>query len=241
MTPDTTIEVQSLLDAGAHIGYTRARRHPTAKPFIFGTKEKTDIFDVENTKKAIEAASEYIASLAQAGKQVLFVSGKNESLEILRETAESLNMPFVAGRWIGGTLTNFKNIRKRVDLLERLTGERERGELIKYTKRERLMIDRDIERLNTRFGGLLNMHDLPAALFVIDSRHERIAVEEANQMNIPVIALASSDCDFSRIKYPIPANDTSIRSVRLVCDAVAAAYTQGKGRGGVAQGKASVR
>jgi small subunit ribosomal protein S2 len=120
-------------------------------------------------------------------------------------------------------------------------GERERGELAKYTKRERLMIDRDIERLTNRFGGLLSMTDLPAALFVVDSRHEHTAVEEAKQLGIPVIALASSDCDFSLIKYPIPANDTSIRSVRLVCDAIASAYTQGKERAGVAQPKASVR
>ena len=137
-------------------------------------------------------------------------------------------LPYVAGRWIGGTLTNFKNIRKRIDLLLKLMQQRESGELEKYTKKERLLIDREIENLLARFGGLVTMTDLPAALFVVDSRHEDTAVKEANQMKIPVVGLSSSDCDFSRVQFPIPANDTSIRSVRLVCEALSEAYLMGK-------------
>jgi small subunit ribosomal protein S2 len=221
-------DIQTLFDAGAHFGYSRARRHPTAAPFLFGTKDRNDIFDLETTKTRMAAASEFLASLAGAGKQVVFVSGKHEAAPIVQEVALSIGSPYVAGRWIGGTLTNFKNIRKRIDRLQKLIEERETGALEKYTKHERLLIDREIEELLGRFGGLVTVTDLPGALFVVDTRHEDTAVREANQLGIPVVGLASSDCDFARITYPIPANDTSVRSIRLVTEALASAYAQGK-------------
>jgi small subunit ribosomal protein S2 len=223
-----TTDIQALFEAGAHFGYGRARRHPTAAAYLFGTKDRTDIFDLEMTEKSLEAACAFAASVSGAGKQVLFVGGKNESLGIVKIAADRAAAPYVAGRWIGGTLTNFKNIRKRIDRLEKLTGERERGELEKYTKRERLMIDREITELLGRFGGLVKMTELPAALFIIDTRHEDTAVREANQLRIPVIGLSSSDCNFSLVQYPVPANDTSVRSVTLVTDAIAEAYADGK-------------
>lgn len=224
----STTDIKNLFEAGAHFGYTRARRHPTAAPFLFGTKDRTDIFDLELTERRLDAAAEFVASLAQSGKQLLFVGGKHEAIATVQNLAEKIGMPFVAGRWIGGTLTNFKNIRKRIERLQKLMQERETGELEKYTKKERLLIDREIEELLVRFGGLVTMNDLPGALFVIDSRHEDTAVKEANQLGIPVVGLASSDCDFSLVQYPIPANDTSVRSIRLVAEAIAEAYQGGK-------------
>lgn len=221
-------DIQTLFEAGTHFGYARARRHPTATPYLFGTKDRTDIFDLEETTKRLDTAVAFAAALAANGKQLLFVGGKHEALSIVRSSAEQIGMPFVAGRWIGGTLTNFKNIRKRIDRLEKLISERESGELEKYTKKERLLIDREIEELTGRFGGLVKMTDLPAALFVVDTRHEDTAVREAAQLKIPIIGLASSDCDFSLIQYPIPGNDTSIRSVRHVVEAVAEGYAEGK-------------
>jgi len=221
-------DIQTLFEAGTHFGYARARRHPTATPYLFGTKDRTDIFDLEETTKRLDTAVAFASALAANGKQLLFVGGKHEALSIVRSSAEQAGMPFVAGRWIGGTLTNFKNIRKRIDRLEKLIAERESGELEKYTKKERLLIDREIEELTGRFGGLVKMTDLPAALFVVDTRHEDTAVREATQLKIPVIGLASSDCDFSLIQYPIPGNDTSIRSVRHVVEAVAEGYAEGK-------------
>lgn len=218
--------IRTLFDAGAHFALPRARRHPSASPYLFGTKERTDIFDLEETSTRLENAATFVRSLG--GKQLLFVGGKHEVADIVKTAAVRANAPYVAGRWIGGTLTNFKNIRKRIERLERLMGERERGELEKYTKRERLLIDREIEELLSRFGGLISMVELPAALFVIDTRHEHVAVKEANQFGIPVIGLASSDCDFSLIQYPVPANDTSVKSVKLVCEAIAEAFTAGK-------------
>lgn len=224
----TETDIKTLFEAGAHFALPRARRHPTASPFIFSTKDRTDIFDLELTGKRLENACAFVASLAQSGRQLLFVGGKHEAAAIVKGAAEMIGAPFVAGRWIGGTLTNFKNIRKRIERLQRLLKEREEGALEKYTKKERLLIDREIDELTARFGGLVGMADLPGALFVVDSRHENTAVLEANQLGIPVVGLASSDCDFSLVQYPIPANDTSVRSIRLVVDEIAGAYSGGK-------------
>ncbi len=221
-------DLQTLFDAGLHVGYTRARRHPSAGAYIFGTKDRLDIFNLEETDKLLASARTFVETLGKGGRQVLFVGGKHEVVEIVKNSAIAAGQPYVAGRWIGGTLTNFKNIRKRIDRMQKLTAERESGELEKYTKKERLLIDREIEELLARFGGLVNMAELPAALFVVDTRHEDTAVKEAKQLKIPVIGLASSDCDFSLVKYPIPGNDTSVRSVRLVCEAITESYMNGK-------------
>lgn len=258
-----TQDIKTLFEAGAHFGYSRTRRHPTAAPFIFGTKDRNDIFDLEETQRRLESACAFASSIsgssvvagapargltvrgtqtgeqsglpAQAGekaagraKQLLFVGGKNEAVDIVKEVAEKIGAPYVAGRWIGGTLTNFKNIRKRIDRLEKLMSERDSGELEKYTKKERLLIDREITELLARFGGLVKMLDLPSALFIVDTKREETAVREANQLGIPVIGLSSSDCDFSMVQYPVPANDTSVRSIRLVANTIADAYEKGK-------------
>ena len=221
-------DIQKLFDAGTHMGFNRARRHPTATPYLYATRDRTDIFDLEETERRLAAARAFVASVASTGRQVLFIGGKHEAIPAVRELAERVGAPYTAGRWIGGTLTNFKNIRKRIERLQKLTDERASGELEKYTKRERLMIDREIEVLTARFGGLITMNDMPGALFAVDTRHENTAVREANQLGIPVIGLASSDCDFSLIQYPIPANDTSVRSIRLIAEEIAEAYLEGK-------------
>jgi len=223
-----TADIQELYDAGVHFGYSRTRRHPTAAPFIFTTKDRSDIFDLEETNKRLAIVREFVRTLSASGKQLLFVGGKHEAIDIVKEAALRVSTPYVAGRWIGGTLTNFKNIRKRIDRLETLMKERDEGTLAKYTKKERLLIDREITELLARFGGLVKMADLPAALFVVDTRRENTAVQEANQLGIPVIGLSSSDCDFSLVQYPIPANDTSVRSIRYVVDFIALAYSDGK-------------
>ena len=220
--------MQKLYDAGAHFALPRTRRHPSAVPFIFSTKDRTDIFNLEETTKRLSAAEEFVRGLAEAGKALVFVSGKTEVVLVIKEAAVKIGSPYVAGRWIGGTLTNFKNIRKRIDRLEKLMDEREKGELEKYTKKERLLIDREIDELLARFGGIIQLRDLPSALFVVDTRHENTAVREANQLGIPVIGLSSSDCDFSLVKYPIPANDTSVKSVQFVVERITNAYAEGK-------------
>lgn len=221
-------DITTLFEAGAHFGYSRARRHPSAGVFLFGTKDRSDIFDLEETKTRLEAACAFAESLGKAGKTLVFVGGKPEAASIMRELALLAGTPYVTGRWIGGTLTNFKNIRKRIERLARLSADKESGNLEKYTKRERLLIDRDIEKLEHRFGGLATLADLPAALFVVDTRHEETAVEEAKQLKIPVIGLSSSDCDFAKVKYPVPGNDAAVKTIRLVAHAITDAYMAGK-------------
>lgn len=228
---DTTSKnpmIEALFKVGAHFGYAKARRHPTARPFIFGAKNHVEIFDLEATEKALTAAKTFITAIASQGKQVLFVGGKNEAKDVVRSAAEASGLPFAAGRFVGGTLTNFAEIRRRVEKMERLLSERESGELNRYTKKERLLIDREIDKLKSNFAGIVSMKSLPGAVFVVDPRREHIAVLEAKKLRIPVVALANSDCDLSQVDYAIPANDSSRASIAHFVEAIAAAYREGR-------------
>lgn len=213
---------------GAHFGYSKTRRHSSIAPYIFGVKNRVEIIDLEKTDDLLARALVFVADLAKENKQVLFVGGKNEARNALRMAAESIGMPFVDGRWIGGTLTNFAEIKKRLNKLEDLTKQKEKGELTKYTKKERLMIDREIANLDRFFSGILPMKDLPKALIVVDPKKEIIAVTEALRMNIPIIALSGTDCDISDIKYPIVANDSSVSSITFFVNELAKAYQKNK-------------
>ena len=220
--------IEEMFKAGAHFGYSKTRRHPSVAPYIFGVKNRVEIIDLEKTDELLEKALAFISSLAKEGKQILFVGGKNEARKALRAAAESVGMPFVDGRWIGGTLTTVPDIKKRLFKLEDLVKQKEKGELSKYTKKERLVIDREIANLDRFFSGILAMKDLPKALVVIDSKKEIIAVTEAQKMNIPVIALGNTDCPVTGINYPIVANDASISSVAFFLDEIAKAYQKAK-------------
>ncbi|HYF10139.1 MAG TPA: 30S ribosomal protein S2 [Candidatus Paceibacterota bacterium] len=220
--------IDALFKVGAHFGYAKARRHPTAKPFIFGAKNHVELFDLEETEKALEAAKAFVSAVAAQGKQILFVGGKNEAKDVVKSAAEASGLPYAAGRFVGGTLTNFAEIRRRVDKMERLLGERETGELNRYTKKERLLIDREIDKLKSNFAGIVSMKSLPAAVFVVDPRREHIAVLEAKKLRIPVVALANSDCDLSEVDYAIPANDSSRASIAHFVEELAAAYRAGR-------------
>ncbi len=220
--------IEALFRVGAHFAYAKSRRHPTTNSYIFGSKARVEIFDLEKTEEALEKAKEFVRSVAKDSKQVLFVSGKNEGQEAIRNGAQAINMPYVAGRFIGGTLTNFPQIRKRIEKLERWQDEKEKGELVKYTKKERLLIDREIETLLETFGGIVSMKSLPAALFIIDSKREHIALAEATQLHIPVISLSNSDCNFSEINYPIPGNDSARASIEYFVHEIVSAYKEGK-------------
>lgn len=220
--------VDAMFKVGAHYGFIKSRRHPTIKPFIFGVKNRVEIFDLEQSAQQLETAIEFVKSVASSGRQILFMGSKSEARQAIKEAADRIAQPYVASRWIGGTFTNFDVIRKRVEKLLDLTSKKEKNELSKYTKKERLMIDRDITRLNDLFGGITSMNHLPAALFVIDPKKEHIAVAEAIAKRIPVIALAGSDCDVSNITYPIVANDASVDSIAFVADHISAAFAEGK-------------
>jgi small subunit ribosomal protein S2 len=220
--------IDGMFKAGAHFAFGKSRRHPTAAPYIFGAKNNVEIFDLEKTSKLLAHAAEFIKTIAKEGKSILIVGGKSEARTTVKNAGETLGMPFVDGRWIGGTLTNFKEIRKRVEKMERLMSEREKGELAKYTKKERLLIDREIANLERFFSGIVPMKELPKALFVVDPKKEYTAVKEAKDIGIPVIALSGSDCDISEADYPIVGNDSSKSSIEFFVREIVNAYNEGK-------------
>jgi small subunit ribosomal protein S2 len=220
--------IDAMFKAGAHFGYQKSRRHASIAPYIFGVKNRTEIINLEKTAEMLEEAKNFVAKLASEGKQILFAGGKNESRNAIRNAAMSAEIPFVAGRWVGGTFSNFAEIKKRIAMFEDLVDQREKGQLVKYTKKERLLIDRKIDNLEKLFSGLVLMKDMPKALFVIDPRKENIAVSEARKMGIPVIALAGTDCDISKIDYPIVGNDSSVTSINFFVSEISKAYKKAK-------------
>lgn len=220
--------LDELFNIGAHFGFGRSRRHPSVAPFLFCSKNRTDIFDLEKTETALERAKDFVSKMAESGANILFVGGKNEAQNAVKEAAEQAGQPYVASRWIGGTLTNFGEIRKRIEIMIDLISQKEKGELMKFTKKERLLIDRKIEKLQNMFGGIKDMTAMPKALFVIDPRFEDTALREAKSLNIPVVALCGSDNNISEIDYPIPANDSNIASIKFFAEKIAEAYNKGK-------------
>jgi len=220
--------ITEMFTAGAHFGYSRSRRHPSAKPFIFGTKNGIEIMDLEKTSIELEKAKAFIKTLAKGGKQILFVGTKSESKKLVEDGAAAIDMPFVAERWVGGVLTNFSEIKKRVALLEDLRNKKEKGELAMYTKKERSLIDKDIERLERNFAGIVSMKDIPAAMFVVDPRKESIAIKEAQYLGVPIIALASSDCNLKEVDFAIPGNDSSVSSVSFFISQIVQAFKDGR-------------
>jgi len=216
--------IDKLFAAGAHFGYSRSRRHPATSRFIFGAKGSVELFDLEKTAGLLEEALEVVKKLAQARQTILFVGGKAEARGAVVRAAQATNQPYSAARWIGGTLTNWNEIKKRLARLGDLSDMREKGELAKFTKHERLLIDREIVDLDQMFGGLRGMNKLPDALVVIDPRAEAGAVAEARQLNIPVIALLNSDCPLDGITHPIPGNDAAREAIELVLEEITKTY-----------------
>ncbi len=220
--------IEEMFKAGAHFGYSKSKRHPSMKSLIFGAKNTVEIIDLEKTDEYLARAKEFVSSIAKEGKQILFVGSKNEARDVVKNAAISIDMPYVTNRWIGGTITNFSEIKKRIARLEELTLKKEKGELGMYTKKERLMIDREIENLEKHFGGLISMKQMPAAFFVIDSGSEKIATKEAKDKGISVVSLSGSDCNIKGIEYPIPANDASRSSITFFINQITEAYKAGK-------------
>lgn len=220
--------IDAMFKAGAHFGYQKSRRNASVSPYIFGLKNKVEIINLEKTAEDLERAKEFVASLAKSGKVILFVGGKNEAKDAVKMAAESIGMPYVASRWIGGTLTNAPEIKKRIAKFEDLSKQKEKGELAKYTKKERLLIDRQIKKLEEMFAGIITMKDLPKAIFVVDPKKEFTAVAEAKRLGIPVIALLNTDSNIKEIDYPIVANDASIPSISFFVSEIAKAYKEGK-------------
>lgn len=223
------VGVDRLFGAGAHFAQRKSRRHPSMKTYVVGAKSRVEIFDLVKTDTQITAAKAALVALAQAGKTVLFVGGKREISDIVKTAASRIHQPYVAGRWLGGTVSNFVEIKKRIDRLADLLAKRDTGELAKmYTKLERLYIDREITRLSQRLDGITTLARRPDAFVIVDTKHEAHATREARQAGIPIIALMSSDCDLKDATYPIVMNDSSREAVTLILGELASAFEEGR-------------
>ncbi len=225
---DNQATIDAMAKQGFHFGALRSKRHPSTKSFVFGSKGKVEMVDLEKSLDALERALVFIRNVSREGKQILFVGSKTEARDEIKHIADSIHQPYVNLRWIGGTLTNSDEIKKRIDRYLDLSDQEVKGELSKYTKKERLLLGREMLDLERLFGGILEMKVMPGALFVVDSKKEFIAVAEARRMHIPVIALAGTDCDIDVVDYPIVGNDKSAPTIAHVLSRVAAAYKEGK-------------
>lgn len=224
-----TSEFKRLFDTGAHFAQVKSRRHPSMKPFLVGTKGRQEIIDLVKTSEQLEAAKVVMAALAKEGKTVLFVGGKVEIAAFVKKAALGINAPYVAARWLGGTISNWSEIKKRVDRLAELTEKGATGALVKqHTKLELVMIGREEKRLTERLDGITTLTKKPDALLVVDTKHEKHAVKEANDAGIPIIAIMSSDCDLREATYPIIANDTSRETVGFILTELTEAFKKGQ-------------
>lgn len=225
---ETKLTLKDLLEAGAHFGHQTRRWNPKMGRFIFGARNGVHIIDLTHTSKYLEEARAFTRDLTSQGKTMMFVGTKRQAKPIVIEEATRAEMPYVAERWPGGMLTNFKTIRSRVDRLIKLEDERDTGEFSKYTKKEAFKLSEEIEDLNRVFGGIKKMKSLPDALFIIDIVREHIAVAEAIKLGIPVVAIVDTNADPDLVKYPIPSNDDAIKVIKAITGYIASAAAEGK-------------
>lgn len=224
----TDTVVEQMFQAGAHYGYSKTRRHPSVSSYIYATKNKGDIINLEKTSALLDAAAEFVKDLGGRGKTILLVGTKPEAKVAIKDVAEKLNMPYVTERWIGGTLSNFSEIKKRIAELENYRKDSAAGGLDKYTKKERVVLAKKMEKLTRYYSGLIGLKKAPDALYVIDARSEHIAATEARKSGIKVIALVNSDSNIKGIDYPIVANDSGIPSIKFFTLAILNAYKEGQ-------------
>jgi small subunit ribosomal protein S2 len=222
------VSMKQLLEAGVHFGHQTRRWNPRMRRFIFTERNGIHIIDLQQTVTRLAAAYDFVRDLAAKGGTLLFVGTKKQAQEAVETEAKRCHMPYVNNRWLGGTLTNFATIQSRIDHLVRLEEQRARGEFDVLPKKEVLKIEEEIARLNRHFGGIKEMTRLPSALFIIDPPKERIAVQEALRMRIPIVAMCDTNSDPDEIDYPIPSNDDAIRAVKLITAKIADAVIDGQ-------------
>ncbi len=225
----SVISMKALLESGVHFGHRTNKWNPLMKPFIFTERNGIHIIDLQQTVKCINTAYNLVRDTVMNGGHVMFVGTKRQAQETVRDEAIRCGMPYVTERWLGGMLTNWSTIYQRIMELERLERLRDSGEINRLTKKEGLLIEREIRRLETRLSGVRNMTRLPELIFVVDVMRESTALHEANLKDIPVIALVDTNCDPRGVDYVIPSNDDAIRAIKLLVGKIADAAIEGKG------------
>lgn len=223
-----TALVKQLLEAGVHFGHQTKKWNPKMEKFIFGEKEGIYIIDLEKTAGLFMDACKFLNEAATAGSHVLFVGTKKQAQAIIKESAEACDMFYVNQRWLGGTLTNFRTIKKSINKLEAFEKMKEDGTYESLSKKERATIDKNITNLMKNLAGIRKMDRLPGVVFVVDSKKEAIAVHEANKLSIPVVALVDTDCDPDKINYVIPGNDDAMKSISFIMSLVSKSVSEGR-------------
>lgn len=223
----SSITMKALLETGVHFGHRTRKWNPKMKQYIFTERNGIHILDLHQTLKSIKESYDLVRDRVAEGGSLLFVGTKRQAQDTIAREATRCQMPFVSERWLGGTLTNWRTIRQRIDYLKGLEGRRERGEFELLTKKEGLILTREIERLNQRLGGIRDMKNLPSLLFIVDVRREHTAISEASSLKIPVMAMVDTNSDPDMIDYVIPANDDAIRAIKLVAGVMADAVLEG--------------
>ena len=222
------IPMKALLEAGVHFGHRTPRWNPKMRRYIFTQRNGIHIIDLQQTIRAIDQAYQLVVDTVANGGTVLFVGTKRQAQDSVQQESERCGMPYVTQRWLGGTLTNWRTIRQRIDYLLQLEKQQARGEFTRLVKKEALSKEKEITRLNRRLGGLKTMTRLPNLLFITDIRRESIAVAEANTLGIPILAMVDTNCDPDPIDHIIPSNDDAIRAIRLIVSKMADAVLEGK-------------
>ena len=222
------ISMKQLLEAGVHFGHQTRRWNPKMAPYIFTERNGIYIIDLQKTVKKVDEAYDFLRSVAEEGKSILFVGTKKQAQEAVKEEALKSGMFYVNERWLGGMLTNFATIRKSINRLKELEAMEEDGTFEVLSKKEVLALKREQEKLEKSLGGIKDMEELPGALFIVDPRKERIAVAEAKKLNIPIVAIVDTNCDPDEIDYVIPGNDDAIRAVKLLTSRMADAVIEGR-------------
>ncbi|MBS4784770.1 MAG: 30S ribosomal protein S2 [Clostridiales bacterium] len=222
------VSMKQLLEAGVHFGHQTRRWNPKMAEYIFTERNGIYIIDLQKTVKKLDEAYMFVRDLAASGENVLFVGTKKQAAESVKEEAERAGAYYVNARWLGGMMTNFKTIRRRIDRLAQLRKMEEDGTFDRLPKKEVIKLQLEIEKLEKFLGGIKDMNKLPGALFIVDPRKERIAVAEAHKLGIPIVAIVDTNCDPDEIDYVIPGNDDAIRAVRLISGAMADAIIEGR-------------
>ena len=222
------VAMKQLLEAGVHFGHQTRRWDPKMAEYIFQARNGIHIIDLQKTSKKIDEAYDFMKSQAEEGKKVLFVGTKKQAQECMKEAAEKRGMYYVNQRWLGGMLTNFGTIRKRVERLNELETMQEDGTFDVLPKKEVILLKKEMEKLERNLGGIKDMNELPGVIFLVDPKKERIAILEAKKLGIPVVGIVDTNCNPEDLDYPIPGNDDAIRAVKLIADVMANAVIEGK-------------
>lgn len=224
--------MQDLLSAGVHFGHKASRAHPKMRPYIFGAREGIDIIDLAKSEEKLKEATQAAYEIGKEGKTLLIVATKKQAKDIVEELAKEVDVPYLSVRWVGGLLTNFDEVKKNFDKLNKLLEEQQKGELSRYTKREQLLIARKLNKFTIELGGASKLTKIPDAMFIVDGVNTNTAVKEGLKVGLKLFGLSDTNADPNWFDYPIPANDDGIKSIKIICETVIRAYGQGKKEAG---------